>query len=96
MDLGVMRHRFSIGWFVVAVIVGAIIGTALGEVIGLLLPESVAKQFFLRAATFGTDPENPPTLNLGIIILTLGFGIKINAIGVIGIIVSAYIVRWYM
>ncbi len=91
-----MRHKYSIGWFLVAVFVGAVIGTALGEIIGLLLPESVAKEFFLRAATFGTNPENPPTLNLGIIMLTLGIGFKINAIGVIGIIVSAYVVRWYM
>ncbi len=91
-----MRYKLSLGWFLIAVIVGAIIGTALGEVIGLLLPDSVAKEFFLRAATFGTNLEHPPMINLGILILTLGISFKINAIGVIGIIVSAYVVRWYM
>lgn len=90
-----MRRKNSIGWFVVAVIIGAVIGTTLGEVVGFLLPDSVVKEFFLRSASFGTNLENPPTLNLGIIALAFGLKFKINAIGVIGIIVAAYILRWY-
>ncbi len=88
-----MRRRLSIGWVLLAVILGAVMGSALGEVIGLVLPEGVVKQFFLRAATFGI---NPTTINLVIITLTLGFTFKLNIIGFIGIILAAYIFRWYV
>ncbi len=88
-----MRRRLSIGWVLLAVILGAVMGSALGEVIGLVLPEGVVKQFFLRAATFGI---NPTTINLVIITLTLGFTFKLNIIGIIGIILAAYIFRWYV
>ena len=87
-----MRRRLSIGWVLLAVILGALMGSALGEVIGLILPDGVVKEFFLRSISFGIDPT---PINLVIITVTFGFTFKLNIIGVIGIIIAAYIFRWY-
>jgi hypothetical protein len=85
-----MRKK-SIGWIFVVILIGAFIGTALGEVLGLILPEGVVKEFFLRSATFGLGPG---TLNLVIFTFTLGFSFKINVISVLGVVIIAYFLRW--
>ena len=87
-----MRLKFSVGWFVFAISLGAFIGSALGEAIGVVLPGGVVQDFFLRSASFGISPA---TLNLALFTLTFGFTFKLNVIGVIGIFLATYIFRWY-
>ena len=81
----------SIGWILIIILLGALVGSALGEVLGLILPEGVVKEFFLRSADFGVGPG---TLNLVVFSFTLGFTLKVNVIGVIGIGLVAYFLRW--
>jgi putative exporter of polyketide antibiotics len=88
-----MKRKHSIGWVILAVVLGALMGSALGQVIGLILPDGVVKQFFLRSAEFGTSPV---TIDMSLISFTFGFTFEINIIGVIGIILAAYILRWYV
>lgn len=71
---------------------GAMVGSALGEVIGLILPDGVVKQFFLNAVHGGLGPG---TLNAILFTITLGFTFKLNLIGILGIVLVAYILRWY-
>ncbi len=85
-----MRKK-SLGWILIIILLGALVGSALGEVLGLILPNGVVREFFLRAAVFNLGPA---ALNLIIIKLTLGISLKINVIGVLGIIFSAYALRW--
>ena len=85
-----MRKK-SIGWILIIILLGALVGSALGEVLGLILPEGVVKEFFLRSAEFGVGPG---TLNLVVFSFTLGFTLKVNVIGVIGIGLVAYFLRW--
>jgi hypothetical protein len=85
-------RRISLGVVVVILFIGAIIGTSLGELIAYLLPEGVVEQFFLKSATLGFDPF---TVNLGIISFTLGFKFILNVIGIVGIGLAAYMLRWY-
>lgn len=87
-----IKRKFSLGMVLIAVVLGALIGSALGEVIGLVLPDGVVKDFFLRSASFGWSPV---LVNLAIVTFTFGFTFKLNIIGVIGIILAAYIFRWY-
>ncbi len=79
-------------WAILLIIfLGALIGSALGELIAYLIPAGVVKEFFLKSAVaqFG-----PATLNLVILTFTLGFSFKLNVIGIIGIIVAAYLLKW--
>ena len=85
-----MRKK-SLAWIFVIVLLGAFIGTALGEVLAYILPQGVVKEFFLRSAIFSLGPA---TLNLVVFTFTLGFSFKLNVIGIIGIGIAAYFLRW--
>ena len=85
-----MRKK-NIGLILVIILLGALMGSALGEVLGLILPEGVVKEFFLRSAEFSLGPA---AVNLLILSFTLGFSFKINIIGVIGIALASYFLRW--
>ncbi len=86
-----MRKR-SPGILILFLVLGAIIGSALGKLIAFIMPDGVVKQFFLRSATIGFDPV---TVNLGFINFTFGFNFILNVIGVVGIAFAAYLLRWY-
>ena len=86
-----MRKK-SLGIILSVIFIGSIIGSAVGELIALIIPEGVVKQFFLRSVTIGFDPVN---VNLGLLNITLGFNFILNIIGVLGIAFAAYLLRWY-
>lgn len=85
-----MKQR---GWifYIVVLFVGAMIGSALGEVVAFLIPAGVVQQFFLKSATASFGPG---TLNIIILSFTIGFKIKLNIMGIIGILIAAYALRW--
>lgn len=85
-----MRKK-SLTYIFLMVILGALIGSALGEVLALVLPQGVVKEFFLRSASFSVGPA---VLNLVLFTVTLGFSLKLNVIGVFGIIIAAYLLKW--
>jgi len=87
-----LSRRRSLGYVILVLFLGALIGSALGEVIGVVLPDGVVKQFFLNSVSGGIEPA---TLNAVLFTFTVGFTIKLNVIGVIGIVIAAYILRWY-
>jgi hypothetical protein len=87
-----MRIRRSAWWFLLAIFIGALTGAVLGEIIALILPDGVVKEFFLRSVSFGFTPT---TLDLVLVTFTIGLSLKLNIVGVIGIFLAAYIFRWY-
>ncbi len=74
------------------IILGAMVGTLLGELIGLLLPGGVVQDFFLKTASFGLGPG---ILDVKLFSLTAGFTIRFNIVGLLGIGVALYLLRWY-
>jgi len=87
-----IKRKFSIGMILIAVVLGALIGATLGEAIGVILPEGVVKDFLIKSASIGFSPV---AVNLVILSFTIGFTFHLNIIGVIGIIIAAYILRWF-
>ena len=85
-----MRKK-SLGYYLVILILGSVVGTVLGDVLGLMLPEGVVRQFFLQTASFGVGPA---PLSLRVIEFTFGFYLNINVIGILGIIIVGYLLRW--
>jgi hypothetical protein len=85
-----MRKK-SVSFVIFIIIIGAMIGTALGEVIGIIVPKGVVQDFFLKSVSASIGPA---TLNIILITLTLGFSFKLNITGVIGILIAAYALRW--
>ena len=84
--------RKPTGQILLVIIIGAMLGTLLGELIGLILPAGVVQDFFLKSASFGAGPT---TFDVKLLSLTIGFTIKLNIVGVIGIAVALYLFRWY-
>ena len=85
-----MRKK-STSFIIFIIIVGALIGTAIGEVIGILVPQGVVQDFFLKSASASIGPG---TLDIILLTITLGFSFKLNVMGVIGILIAAYALRW--
>lgn len=92
-----MPRRHGLGKFLVVLLIGALAGSVVGELIrfffGHFFPNSMVEKFFLQALVEYTLP--PATLPLVVLSITFGFSLKINIISVIGIAVAAYYFRWY-
>ncbi|MGH7452776.1 MAG: DUF4321 domain-containing protein [bacterium] len=88
-----MRSKRSLGFIVVVLLLGALTGTLLGELAGFLLPAGVVKDFFLKSGEIGFGPS---TLNAVLFSITLGLTLKINVVGLIGIGVAVYLLRWVL
>ena len=84
-------RRKSVGFIIFVIVVGALMGSALGEVLAFIMPVGVVKDFFLKSITASVGPG---TLDLILFKITLGFALKLNITGVIGILISAYMLRW--
>jgi len=87
-----MKQKKSVGAVLLILILGALIGSVFGEVIGLILPDGVVKQFFLRSINPGFKNVE---LRLLVIYINLTLQIKLNIVSVLGIALAAYILRWY-
>lgn len=84
-------RRKSFWYYFLILFLGAFIGTLLGELIGFILPQGVVKQFFLKFAPINVGPFD---VNFVLIKITLGFFVKLNVVGLLGILIAAYILRW--
>lgn len=87
-----LRSKITLGKLIFTFFIGAIVGTLTGKLIALVLPDGVVKDFFLLSVDPGFSPT---TLDIGICTLTFGMTFHINIIGLIGMIVAIYILRWY-
>lgn len=85
-------RRLKFGVLIFIIFLGLLMGSALGELIGFLLPDGVVKSFFLASIDAGIEPME---INLNIIKFTLGFMFKLNAVGILGIAIASYMLKWY-
>jgi hypothetical protein len=87
-----MNRSRSLGLLFLWLLVGAVVGSLLGDLVALVLPGGVVRQFFLTSTRIGLGPV---TLDLAVASLTLGFSLTINVLGVAGILFAGYYFRWY-
>ncbi len=87
------RNRRSVGFITVVILLGAVTGSLLGQLVGMVLPEGVVKEFFTKTGELKFFEDNQ--LDIGVIFLKLSFTLRVNVIGLIGIIVAIYLLRWY-
>ncbi len=77
-------------WFLVILVVGALIGSFLSRFVALIMPAGSVRDLFATEMTAGLSPA---TLDLRILDLTFGCIVKFNITSVIGMIVSAILFR---
>lgn len=87
-----LPSKRGIGLIAVVFLLGAMGGTLVGELLGLVLPEGVVRDSFLQSVEAKVGPA---TLDAVMFTVTVGFSYKINAISIIGIGVAYYFLRWF-
>lgn len=104
-----MNSRNTFGRLILFIVLGLIIGGVLGECLGLLFGElgelmnaggydNIVRNFFVASFDlnlgFVDGKAQPIILDLNMIKLALGFGLKINVVSIVGMIAAIYIMRW--
>ena len=83
--------RRGLGLLLLAIVVGLVVGSLLGELLAQFVSSPWAKEVLTRGPMLGIAP--PATLDLRLLSVTFGILFKVNALGVLGIIVAVIIVR---
>jgi hypothetical protein len=82
-----------IGLIALVLFLGVIVGSVVGEVIALILPEgNVMRDLFVSGKVLKVGPLD---LDLLVFTLTFGFSLKVNLISVLGIVFVALLLRMY-
>ena len=88
-----MHAKRRIGMIALVFFLGVILGSVVGEVIGLLLPEgNVLRELFVSGKEFRVGPAH---LDMVVFSFTIGFTLKVNLVSVLGIIIVAFMLRIY-
>ncbi|HPC35566.1 MAG TPA: DUF4321 domain-containing protein [Candidatus Marinimicrobia bacterium] len=90
MDL--TKRKLSILFVIGILLLGAMLGSLLGELLRSLIPDGVVKEVFLRSIDIRLGPA---VIDLIMFSITLGFTLKFNFIGIIGLAVAYYILRFW-
>jgi hypothetical protein len=77
---------------VLTVLVGMILGSAVGSALDHVLPDGVVTRFLVESVGWGLEPQ---TLDLVVVTLTFGFSVSVNVMGVLGVALAVYLFRWY-
>ncbi|MBI2218803.1 MAG: DUF4321 domain-containing protein [Candidatus Rokubacteria bacterium] len=86
-----MAAQRGIGLVLLVIVAGLVIGSLLGELLGGLLPAGWAQELFTRGPTIGL--KEPVTLDLRFLSVTFGLLLKVNVVGVLGIVIAALVLR---
>lgn len=81
----------GIGLLLLILLMGGVIGSFLGELLGSLLPGGWWQDLLTRGPTVGL--VDPATLDLKFLSLTLGLTVKVNLVAVLGLVVAAVVLR---
>lgn len=85
-------RRRSLGLVALLLFLGIIVGTVLGEAIGLVMPEGkVVRDVFVNATDLHVGPVH---VDLVVFSFTLGFSLRVNLMSVIGIFVVLVFLRY--
>ena len=94
-----MRNR-DISLIVIGLFSGAMIGGVIGNLLALLLPDGVVKDFFLTSLTIdisgiANNELGVFIIDLSIIVLKFGLSINFNFTSLIGLATAYYILRFF-
>jgi len=85
------RLKENMGLTIFILIMGLILGSFIGELLGMVLPDGAVKMVMTTPLKIGFHPVS---LDLHIFTLILGFMIKINLFGFIGVLILGYSLKW--
>lgn len=86
-----MASQRGVGLLLLVIVAGLVVGSLLGELLGSLLPAGRAQDLIAKGPTIGLTP--PATLDLRFLALTFGLSLKVNLVGILGIVIAALTLR---
>jgi len=88
----VASRRRSLALVALLLFLGIVVGTVLGEAIGLIMPEGkVVRDVFVNATELHVGPVH---VDLVVFSFTLGFSLRVNLMSVIGIFAVLVFLRY--
>ena len=86
-----MPAQRGVGLVLLVIVAGLVVGSLLGELLGSLLPSGWAQDLISKGPTIGLSP--PASLDLRFLALTFGLTLKVNLVGIVGIVIAALTLR---
>ena len=86
-----MAASRGFGLLLMILLAGLVIGSLLGELVASLLPSGVIRDVLTRGPQVGLTP--PATLDLRFAAITFGMMLKVNVVGVLGVVIAAVAMR---
>jgi hypothetical protein len=88
-----LHERRKFKTYLIVLIVGLLISRLFGQILVWVLPEGVVSEMFLTSieGSFG-----PAKLDLSVINMTLGVGVRLNIMSVVGILLASYLFRSFL
>jgi hypothetical protein len=72
---------------------GIVVGTVVGEAVGLLLPEDkVIRKVFVNSTDFHVGPVH---IDLVVFSFTFGLSLRVNLMSALGVFVVSFLLKWY-
>jgi hypothetical protein len=81
----------GLGLILMIVVAGLVVGSLLGEIVASLLPTGIIQDVLTKGPQIGLAP--PATLDLRFMALTFGLLLKVNVVGILGVILAAIALR---
>lgn len=86
-------RRRSLAVVALIMFLGIVVGTVVGEAVGLLMPEGkVVRDVFVNSTDFHIGPLH---IDLVVFSFTFGFSLKVNLMSAVGVFVMALVLRWF-
>jgi len=80
------------GWWsaFLVLLLTAVIGTLLGQVVGILLPSGVLHDLFFKGVSVGL--KQPLHLDLSVLQVVFGLTLSVNPLTILGLLIGIYLV----
>jgi len=73
-------------------VLGAILGSLVGEVLKMAVPDGVVKEVFLTSVDLTVGPG---VLDMIVFSVTIGFKLSINLVAILGMVGAYYVLRFW-
>ena len=88
-------HKQNIAFIFLVLFIGIITSSILSQLIGGILPDGVAKEFFLtsRSIGWGIQPDN--WMDLYVVRFKTGMFVDISVVSILGMVIAWYYLRYF-
>ena len=89
------EQKRSVGFIFLVLFFGIITGTILSQLIGVVLPDGVVRDFFLMSKSIGWGIQPNNWVDLTIIRFKTGLFVDISVVSIFGMGISWYFLRYF-